>query len=250
MLNLIIAVSAGIVTFFAFNFWLPVWWQALAPALIAFPGSYFYLARRSWKQLEATILNAYKTLEPLAQRVDLAQNKHRRNALIDEAIKKLEEGYALSRWQFLVRSQIDAHIGVLLFRDKQDFNAAFPYLERSFRRNWLAQAMLAITYMKKHKPEKMEETFEFAVRLSKKEPLLWNVYAYCLDKIKKREKAIEVLGRARKELPNNKFLIENLVALQNDKKMRMKVYNEQWYQFHLEKPPVQRTQQAPRFSRR
>jgi tetratricopeptide (TPR) repeat protein len=96
----------------------------------------------------------------------------------------------------------------------------------------------------------MEETFEFAVRLSKKEPLLWNVYAYCLDKIKKREKAIEVLGRARKELPNNKFLIENLVALQNDKKMRMKVYNEQWYQFHLEKPPVQRSQQTPRFSRR
>lgn len=249
MYNLIIAVAAGVGTFFGINAWLGIWWQALAPAIIALPGVYVYLSRRSWKQLENTIRDSYKILEPLSQRVDLAQNKHRRNTLIDEAIKRLKEGYNLASWQFMVKSQIDAHIGVLLFRDKQDTSAALPYLEKSFKRNWLAQAMLAIIYMKKHKPEKMEETFEMAVRLSKKEALLWNVYAYCLNKIKKREKAIEVLGRARKILPNNQHLIENLVALQNNKKMRMKVFNEQWYQFHLEKPPQQRTQN-PRFSRR
>jgi tetratricopeptide (TPR) repeat protein len=249
MINLLFSLLAGVVTYFAFHVWLPSWWQALAPALIAFPALYFYLSRRSWKQLENIVRHAYKTLEPMAQRVDIAQNKERRNAMIDESIKLLQNGYKLCRWQFLVRSQIDAHIGVMLYREKQDMNAAQPYLEKSFKRNWLAQAMLAVIYMKKHRSDKMEETFEMAVRLNKKEDLLWNLYAYCLCKIKQQNKALEVLGRACKILPNNKPLIDNLVALQNNKKMRMKDYNEQWYQFHIEKPPVQRTQ-TPRFSRR
>lgn len=249
MLNLLISIGVGVAVYFGFYGWLKSWWQALPPALIALPAMYFYLSRRIWKQLEAQIMDAYKLLEPMAQRTDLVTKTAHRNTLIDEAIKKLKEGYSLQRWQFLVEKQIDGHVGVMLYRDKQDMNAAQPYLERSFQRNWLAQTMLAVTYMRKHKPDLMKKTFEIAVQFNKKQDLLWNVYAYCLYKIKERDQAMEVLNRGLKILPNNRTLADNLVALQNNKKMRMKDYGEQWYQFHIEKPPTQKTKKA-RFSKK
>lgn len=240
MINLILSLAIAGVVYVGSYYWLESWYQALPPALLIGGIAYYFLARRIGKKLEEIIKDAYKILEKLKHRKDLTLNKARRNAIIDEAIEKLKEGYKLAPWQFFVRSQIDAHIGILLYRDKQDLNEAIKYLERAFQRHWVALAMLAVAYMKKHKPEKMEETFELAVRLNKKEDLLWNLYAYCLNKIKKRDKAIEVLSRARKILPENQRLIDNLVALQNNKKMKMRDYNELWYQFHLEKPPQQR----------
>ncbi|HAA55401.1 MAG TPA: hypothetical protein DCE42_11630 [Myxococcales bacterium] len=250
MINLALSLLSGILVFVGFYFgWLPVWWQALPPALLVGVGAYVMLSRRTWKQLEAHIKHSLSVLEPMQNRPDIAQRTEQRNALLDEAIKKLKESYKYASWQFLVRSQVDAQIGILLFSMKQDINAAQPYLENSFSRNWIAQAMLGVVYMKKHKPEKMEETFEMAVRLNKKQDLLWQTYAYCLQKIKQRDKAIEVLGRACKVLPNNNQLTNNLVALQNKKKMKMKQYGEQWYQFGLEKPQQQKTMK-PRFSRR
>lgn len=249
MLNLIISIVTGTLVYGLFYAWLQSWWQALPPAIIAFPAVYFYLSRRIWKQLEAKVMESYKILEPLAQRQDIVTKVARRNAIIDEAIKKLKEAYELQKWQFLVNKQVDGHVGVMLYRDKQDMNAALPYLERSFQRNWIAQAMLAVTYMRKHKPDQMEKTFEIAVTITKKEDLLWSLYAYCLHKIKKTDKAMEVLNRGLKALPNNRILADNLVALQNGKKMRMKDYEEKWYQFHIEKPPQQKTKQA-RFTRK
>lgn len=249
MFNVLLSLLAGTLLFLPFYKWLGVWWQAFPPALLGLVACYIYLSRRAWKELENLIKNALGVLEPMRNRIDLAQHPERRNALIDEAIKKLKLGYKFSRWQFLVRSQIDAQIGIILYSIKQDLNASMPYLEKSFKRNWIAQGMLAVAYMKKHKPEKMEEVFEVAVRLNKKQDLLWNLYAYCFQKMKKQEKAIEVLNRAKKILPANKHVIDNLVALQNNKKMKMKGYGEQWYQFNLEKPPTQKTT-SPRFSRR
>ncbi|MCB9644132.1 MAG: hypothetical protein H6728_13735 [Myxococcales bacterium] len=229
--------------------YLPKIWQAIPPALIGLVGVYFYLSRRTWKQTEALFRDSMQLLEPLQQRPDIANNPDRRNAVIEQCIEKLKGGYALARWQFFLSSQIDAQIGIILYSVKQDFKDALPYLEKSFKRNWLAQAMLAVSYMKKHKPERMEEIFEIAVRLNKKQDLLWNLYAYCLHKIKKTDRAIEVLGRAQKALPSNNVIVDNLVALQNNKKMKMKNYGEQWYQFHLEKPPTPKIAN-PRFSRR
>ncbi|MEM1008655.1 MAG: hypothetical protein AAGJ35_06580, partial [Myxococcota bacterium] len=198
---------------------------------------YFYLSRRTWKQTENLFKDAMQMLEPLQQRPDLANYPEKRNALVDQVIKKLKTGYALAKWQFLLRSQIDAQIGIILYSVKQDLKAAMPFLQNSFKRNWMAQAMLAVCYLKKHKPDQMQNTFELAVRLNKKQDFLWSLYAYCLQKIKKTEQAIEVLGRAQKALPANNAIVENLVALQNNKKMKMKAYGDQWFQFHLEKPP-------------
>lgn len=247
MLNIIIGLAAGALVQALASIWL-VWWQGLPPAIIVAVGVYYYLTRMTWKKVEALIKEGTKVLEPLSQRPELARHPEKRSRLVDEAIKKLKEGYAYAKWQPFVKSQINAQIGVILFSIKQDMNEAFPYLQDSFKRNWVSQAMLAVYYLRKHKPDVMEKTFETAVGLNKKEDLLWNLFAFCMDKLKKRDKAIEILGRARKHLPKNQHVIDNLVALQNDRKMKMKGYGDQWYQFMLEKPPAQRVRQ-PRFGR-
>lgn len=250
MYNLLISILSGVLIYLGFYYlWLGVTLQAALPAIFVVAGLYFYLSRRTWKLVEEEIKSSMKLLEPLSQRPDLAQKPEQRNAIVDETIKKLQLTYRYTKWQFMIKSQLNAQLGIILYSVKQDTSAAMPYLEKSFKRNWIAQAMLAIILMKKHKPERMEDVFELAVRVNKKQDLLWNLYAYCLQKIKKRDKAIEVLGRARKILPSNNHLIENLIALQNKKKMKMKMYGEQWYQFQLEKPKAQRTKNA-RFSRR
>ena len=85
----------------------------------------------------------------------------------------------------------------------------------------------------------MIKAFEKAVKFSRKVPLLWNVYAWCLNEMKKRDEAIKVLNRALVDNPGDKITQDNLDLLKNSGAMKMRAYNEQWYQFWLEEPPKQ-----------
>jgi predicted Zn-dependent protease len=95
--------------------------------------------------------------------------------------------------------------------------------------------MLAICYMKRNETDKMVQTFEKAVSLTRNEPLLWNLYAYCLEKVGNRSAAIEVMQKGLKKTGNDENLEHNLDALANGRKMKMQVYGDMWLQFHLEK---------------
>jgi tetratricopeptide (TPR) repeat protein len=154
------------------------------------------------------------------------------------SIEIIKEGYKLKSWQFLIESQINGQVGVILFSIK-DFDEAEPYLRNSFLKNWMAQAMLGVTYFRKKKYDKMKEVFERGVKGNKKEALMWALYAWCLWKNKDRTSAIEVLIRA-KEHSTDERIEKNLQALKNNKKMKMEGWKENWYQFHLAKPPVQK----------
>ena len=94
--------------------------------------------------------------------------------------------------------------------------------------------MLAISYMKRNKKDKMIDTFEKAVQASPKEPLLWNLYAYCLSEAGDTGKAKEVLEKGLKKLSGDDKTRNNLELLQEGKKMKMKGFGEMWLQFHLE----------------
>ena len=83
----------------------------------------------------------------------------------------------------------------------------------------------------------MVDAFEVAVEGSPKEALLWNVYAYCLWKSSQKDKAISVLERALEHVSSDERTRDNLKALQNNKKMKMRGWNMMWYQFHLDTPP-------------
>ena len=68
------------------------------------------------------------------------------------------------------------------------------------------------------------------------------------------KRALAILSRGKEKLgDSDERLSANLLALQNDKKMKMKGYGEQWYALHLEEHPAlveQRRGGQVRFARR
>lgn len=221
MYNLIISGVAGLIVMLVLMFTarLPSW-GAFPLGLVVFVGCFYLISRFIMKKVMAIMEAATK---------DLQANPPR----IEKGIKILQTAMKYGPWQIYVTGQLNAQIGMVYYM-KRDFSNAFPYLEKSFFKNWVAMGMLAISYMKRQKKEKMKETFEKAVQASPKEGLLWNLYAYCLAEGGDTEKAQEVLNRGLKKLPGDEKLTANLEAVANGKKMKMRAYGDHWFQFHLE----------------
>jgi tetratricopeptide (TPR) repeat protein len=220
VINLLIALAAGLAAFLAtaaaFS-WLP----AIFPGLIVAIGVYIWLAQKALKEIN--VINEKAQKEMMAQRVD-------------RAVEVFRSGFPLARKQFLVGPVLHANVGMLLYM-KGDFEAARPHLQQGFARNYMARAMLACWYFKQKDPAKMRAEFEQAVKYGKKEGLVWSVYAYCLQKLGERDEAAKVLARAVEANPADERLKKSLLALQNNKPMKMRVYGPQFYQFHLEPLP-------------
>ncbi len=221
MYNLLIALGAALATVAAVRVAGFSIAAGIVPGFVVLVGVYILLARRIAKKLQAIGEQAQKEL--MAQR-------------IPQALKIFEQGFAYDRWHFFVRNEIHANIGMLHYI-AQEFDKARPHLEKSLKQNWVARAMLACLYFRDKDAAKMEATFEDVVKSGKKEGLAWSTYAWCLDKLGQRDKALKVMARAVEANPTDERLKANLTALQNDKKLKMRAYTPQWYQFHLERPP-------------
>ncbi|MBN1945268.1 MAG: hypothetical protein JW797_06295 [Bradymonadales bacterium] len=209
-------------------------WYGLIPGTIVAVGAFIYLSRRFGKQLERLMLRVQEDLQQ--------KNPYKvEPGKIDRAIENLKQGYRFKRWLLLSRSQIDGQIGQLYYLDKR-FDEAKPYLERAFTRNWIAKGMLAVLYYKRKQYDKMKQIFQMTVKATKKESLLWNLYAYCLWKIGERDAAIATLAKAGEILKDDPRIESNRLALQKNKKMKMRGWQEMWYQFHLEAPPQPKMQ--------
>jgi len=204
------------------------WWGALLIALPVFIGCFYLLARFVMKKVTAIMETAARDLQ--GQRVE-------------KAIREMQGAFKYGKWQLTVNGQINAQIGMVYYM-KREFSTAFPYLEKAFVKNWAAMGMLAISYMKRNKNDKMREIFEKGVQASPKEPLLWNLYAYCLVETGDTTKALEVLVKGLKKIPGEERIKNNLDALRDGKKMKMKSFGDMWLQFHLERPNVVMKQQA------
>ncbi len=195
-----------------------MWWLWLLIGLALFAGSFLLLSRLIAKKLESIMEPAMKDIQ--AQRFELG-------------VRRLQEALKYGRWQIYVTGQINASIGMVYYA-KRDFATAFPYLEKGFFKNWVSMGMLAVSYMKRNKRDRMKETFEKAVLGSPKESLLWALYAYCLCECNETGRAKEILEKGLKKLPGDEKLKQNLELLNEGKKMKMKVYGDVWLQFHLE----------------
>ena len=225
MYNLLISLAVGLAVTLAIRFGTNVGWVgSILPGLLALGVSYFVLARRSWKQLEAVMGTVQKEL--MAQK-------------FDRALQTLQGGFALAPWQFLVAAQLHSQIGVLRYV-RQDFAGALPHLEKSFSRHGIARAMLAVTHYRKKDLEKMRKVFDEAAKDNKKEGLVFAAWAWIEEKEGKHDQAIAVLARGLKANPGDEKLKSAAQTLQNDKRLKLgKLYGEQWFQFHLEKMPPQ-----------
>lgn len=196
------------------------WWIGLMIALIVFAIVFVLFSRITMKKVMACIETAGKDLQAQPPR-------------FEKAIRELKDALQYSKWQLYVEGQIHSQIGMIYYM-KRDFANAFPHLEKSFFKNWAATAMLAVSYMKRQKKDKMISTFDKAVQWNGKESLLWSLYAYCMNESGEPAKAKEILAKGLKKLPGDEKLKDNLEALEKGKKMNMRAYGDLWFQFHLE----------------
>jgi tetratricopeptide (TPR) repeat protein len=229
MYNLLISFGSCVIVFLLLSvvFGVP-WWIAFLAAVTLFSATYLLIARYVTKKVSAIMEGAGRDIQ--GQR-------------IEKAVRSLQEALRFGPWQISIAGQIHSQIGMIYYM-KRDFSNAFSHLEKSFAKNWMAMGMLAISYMKRNKKEKMVATFEKAIQWSSKESLLWNLYAYCLNECGDTEKAIQVLEKGKKKLPGDDRLLANLEGLKTGKKMKMKSYGDMWLQFHLERQSVVMKQQA------
>jgi tetratricopeptide (TPR) repeat protein len=219
MYNLLISAGIMVATFLLLKFAAGLsWWISLVVALLLFMGVFYLISRIVMKKVMTIMETATRDLQ--AQRVE-------------KGIRELQSALPYGKWQIYVTGQVNAQIGMVYYM-KRDFTAAFPYLEKTFFKNWVAMGMLAISYMKRNKKDKMKETFDKAVQGSPKEALLWNLYAYCLGEINEPSRAKEILEKGLKKVPGDEKTQQNLELLREGKKMKMKGFGEMWLQFHLE----------------
>ncbi len=221
MLNLIISLAVSfVVNVLLVQFAGLAFWVASLISLGVFTLIYLVLTRLVMKKVAVLMETSQREL----------QANH-----AEKAVRTLQDGLKYGRWQFYVAGQVNSQIGCVYYL-KRDFAKAFGYLQKGFVRHWVAMAMLAICYMKKNKNDKMIETFEKAVSGTRKEPLLWALYANCLDMSGQKKKAIAVLNKGLKKTSNDERLASGIAALEEGKKIKMQAFGDMWYQFHLEKP--------------
>ena len=219
MYNLLISLSIGLLSGTLVSFSPLGLWGGAFVFLIMTAASFFFATRIVMKKVAAIMEVVQKDL----------QANHP-----DKAIKVLESALVYAPWQFYLKGQIRSQIGMIHFL-RRDFSTAFEFLKEGFIRNWPAMGMLAVTYMKKSKSTLMIDTFEKAVAANKKEPMLWNLYAYCLEETGQHGKAIAAMEKGMKKAGTHEILKANLTLLREGKKMKMMEWGELWYQFHLEK---------------
>jgi tetratricopeptide (TPR) repeat protein len=232
MLNVLIALAVGVVITVLIKVAGFSIWAGVVPGVLAFIGSYIFLARRIALKVQALSKAAEKELS--AQ----PNNQRERQQRIEKAIKLLEDGLVYDRWQFLIGSEIHAQIGMIHYVAK-DYPQAEVHLAKANARNFMARALQAALYYQRKEYDRMERSFESAVKSGKKEAVVWAAYAWCLSQLKEKEKAMKVMARAVEANPSDEKLKAGLTALQNDKKLRMKAFEPLWWQFGLEQPPMQ-----------
>jgi len=226
VINLILSLAGGVVGFLLFFLtWIAHAVGSILPWAVATVGVFIWLARRSGKQLEATMAVAQK---------EMAARKP------DRAVAALQDAFKIARWQFGVAASLHANIGILLYVQKK-FDEAEPHLRKSgatLLKLWQAQAMLAAILFRKKQYGEMEKTFDGALRGNKKETLLFAVYAWCEHQRGEKKKAIEILQNGLTESPSDEKLKSLLGRAQNDKRLKLDGWGEMWWQFWLENPPM------------
>lgn len=219
-ISALVAALVELILFFVFD--LPPW-VSLLIGITALAFTFVLLSRITTKKVRAAISAAGRDLQAQPPR-------------IEKAVCVLQDAMPYGKWQFSVDGQLNSLIGMIYFI-KRDFSGAFPYLEKAYVKNVEALGMLAVSYMKRQKKDQMISTFERALPWNRKESLLWSLYAYCLHEGGNTGKAREILARGLKKIPGDEKLKENLECLEKGRKMNMRAYGDQWFQFHLENPP-------------
>jgi len=194
-------------------------------------GLNFYIGKKFMKKLEGLFKSVEKDIQ---------------GGRVEKAVEKLKSGYPYSKWQFMVKEQIDSQIGILYYTSKS-FDKAEPYLENAFSKNWMAMSMLAASKFKKGDMERVKKVMDKGIKGAPKEPFMYALYAYFLMEKGEKDRAIEILSKGVDKNPIDERLSSNLDALKNGKKLKMQNYGNYWLQMHLGGKNPQGGQQYQQF---
>ncbi len=234
MYNLLIA-GAGAVVAFVIGFFAAGWIAGVIPALLAFGVAWFFLARRTGKQVEAVAQVAMQQM----QAGNLAGARDTFRAALP-----------LGKWQILVEPQIHAQLGAIDYLEgcslvmqrqvtasKEKFAAARVELEKSWSRDWRARTMLACVHHRENQTDEAVKVMVGAESAGSGEALYWAVWAYVLNEAKRRDEALKVVGKGLTSVPKHAGLVAVQEAMTNRRRPDFKVFGEPWYQFFPEQIP-------------
>ncbi len=198
------------------------WGFALAIAVVAGLGTMIFLSRRVMKILQPSFVQAQKQ----------AQSRQ-----FKMAIKTLESLLPMGRWQVMLAAQIHSQMGVFYHADKQEA-LALEHLRKGSVRSSDSQLILATILFRKDELSEAKAVLDTTVKFNKKQMLVYNAYAFMLQMKKDTEGAMAILQKGLKAVPKHEGTQDNLIRLQNRKKMNMKPFGMNWYTLQLEKPPL------------
>ena len=209
----------------------------IAPAALALVIAYFFLARRTYKQVEVVAQTAMGELQTAQQDP----------SAIDRASKLIEAALPLGKWQFLVESQLHGQLGQLAFmkanmKQSTDFSAAKGHLLQSWTRDWLSQTILAVVLFEEKQHTEALERLEGAKSGGSDQALFWGVWAWMAKATGRDDVALKVLSEALEKHKNHEALTAFRDAAANDRALPIEVFSPQWFQFfpkHIQKLPYE-----------
>jgi tetratricopeptide (TPR) repeat protein len=198
------------------------WIFAIFIALVLAIVCLVFLSRKIMKQIEPK----FKQAQAFAEKRQFPQ-----------AIKILEEILPLSKWQVMLKSQVHSQIGVFYYAQKKE-ELALQNLEKGSARSPDAQMILASIFYRKKMMDKVKKVMETAIKYNKKQVVLYNALAFMYANGNMVEDAMAILKKCLKKNKDNETTTDNLLRLQNGKKMNMKSFGMTWYSLQLEKAPM------------
>ncbi len=231
MYTIIVSILVGVAVGVGYTLmgWWKTWAMGIILAVLVAVTVFIIVTRVLAKKLEPEFLQAQKQIQSGASQL---------------AIATLTGLLPMTRWQILLKGQIHAQLGLLSYALEHE-DEALSHLEKAGIRAPEAQMTLAAILFRKKRWDKAKDAMDVAIKANKKQIMLYNVYAYMLNKQGEREAAIDQLQRCLKIEPSNESTKDNLLRLQNDRKMNMKKFGVQWYGLKLEKPPASMRQAPP-----
>lgn len=220
MYSLAISVVIGLAVFGAVAAGFSSVVAGILPGIGAFVVAMFFISRRISQTVEAEM----QALVPLLQSRKIGQAQQK--------IRDVQSQYG--PWQFLLRGQLDAQLGMLEYM-QMNFDVALPLLESGKWRNWSALVCIGCIHHRRGRKDQAWEAFEAASNASEKEIIIYGVWANLLLKDGKRTEALAAVTKGLKAQPESKVLQELKNKIANKKKVKApKMFGEAWMQFFPE----------------
>lgn len=240
MYNLLISIGIAAVAFTLGSVVTGTFIAGFIPGILALGIAYVLLARRTTRQLQEAMEKVGASLKKIRPEDSPITRKQR----LDEAVQLLEDARKYGRWQFLVNASVDSQLGALCYI-QQDWAKARPYLEKAWMRDWTAHTMLAVMDYRDKKLDEAAKRLEKVSGPAKKEAIFWGIWAWILAEGGEPDKALSVVARGLKEMPESEALKALQDSLSNKKKIRTNLFAPMWYTFFPEQVPMQRVAAPP-----